>query len=172
MELSDGITHLRRPVEADAAAVVEAVQAGIDHLQPWMPWATDAYGPEQALEWITGVFDATEHRFVIVDGDRILGSCGVNRVDPLHRTGNLGYWLRPDAVGRGHATRATRLLAAHALGHDDIELVYIEMSTRNEPSRAVAERSGATYEGVLRSRLLLHGERHDVHVFTFAEGEI
>ena len=172
MELTDGITTLRHPTEADAPAVGAMVQDTLEQLQPWMPWATPDYGADDALEWIQGAFDSTEHRFLITEGDQVVGACGLNRLDPLHRTANLGYWLHADAVGKGHATRATKLVAAYGLAEESIELVYIEMSTRNEPSRAVAERAGAHYEGVLRSRLLLHGERHDVHVFTLMAGEV
>ncbi|MEM7284774.1 MAG: GNAT family N-acetyltransferase [Actinomycetota bacterium] len=172
MELIDGITHLRTPVADDAPAIATAVQESLDLLRPWMPWATDDYDTASAKEWIDGVFDASEHRFLITEHGRVLGACGLNRIDPLNRTANLGYWLHGDAVGRGHATRATRLVAGHGLALDEIELIQIEMSTENEPSRRVAERAGAAYEGVLRSRLLLQGRRHDVHVFTFTGGEV
>jgi hypothetical protein len=33
---------LRRLCQDDAAAIAEAVLASIDHLEPWMPWATPA----------------------------------------------------------------------------------------------------------------------------------
>ena len=172
VELTDGITTLRRPTEDDAPAMAAMVQDSLDLLRPWMPWATDDYDVDNALDWVRGVVDSTEHRFLITEGGRLVGACGLNRIDPLHRTANLGYWLRADAIGKGHATRATRLVAAYGLALEAVELVHIEMSTRNEPSRAVAERSGARYEGVLRSRLLLRGERHDVHVFTLMAGEV
>lgn len=173
MDLRDGITRLRTPVDDDAPAIAAAVLANLEHLRPWMPWASDAYGLDDALAWIRGLVDPSEHRFVIVDeADRILGSCGINRIDSLNQTANLGYWLRADATGSGHATRATRLVAGYGLALDDVALVTIEMSTRNEASRRVAERAGATYEGILRSRLVLRGERHDVHVFSISAGEI
>lgn len=173
MELSDGITRLRTPVDDDAPAIALAVHETLEQLRPWMPWASESYAVANALDWVRGLVDPSEHRFVVVDDDdAVLGNCGINRIDALNRTANLGYWLRSAATGLGHATRATRLVASYALGLDEVELVSIEMSTRNEASRRVAERAGATYEGVLRSRLVLQGERHDVHVFTFVEGEI
>lgn len=173
MELTDGITRLRKPVDGDAPAIAAAVHENLEQLRPWMPWASEAYDAGDALDWVRGLVDPSEHRFVIVDDDDVvLGNCGINRIDALHRTANLGYWLRSEATGLGHATRATRLVASHALGLDEVELVYIEMSTHNEASRRVAERAGATYEGVLRSRLFLQGERHDVHMFSFVRGDI
>ncbi len=172
MELRDGITTLRPPVEADAPAMAAMVRSTHELLAPWMPWSAPDYGTERALEWIRGIHDETEQRFLIVDGDDFVGACGLNRVDPLHRTANLGYWLSLGATGRGHATRATRLIAAHGLASDDIECVYIQMSVHNEESRRVAERAGGVYEGVLRSRLLLHGARHDIHSFSLTAADL
>lgn len=173
MELSDGITRLRTPVDDDAPGLAAAIRANLDHLRPWMPWATDVYDTADALDWVRGLVDPSEHRFLIVDDDdQPIGTCGINRIDRLHRTANLGYWLCAEVTGAGHATRATRLVATHGLQLDEVELVSIEMSIRNEASRRVAERAGATYEGVLRSRLLLDGERHDVHMFSFVAGEV
>lgn len=173
MELLDGPTRLRTPVDGDAPAIAAAVRESIEQLEPWMPWASAEYDTANALDWVRGLVDPSEHRFVIVDSDDgVLGACGINRIDTLNRTANLGYWLRAGATGVGHATRATRLVASHGLALDEVELVVIEMSTRNDASRRVAERAGATYEGVLRSRLVLRGERHDVHVFSLVRGDM
>lgn len=173
MELSDGVITLRHPTEDDAPTLLANVLASKAELEPWMPWAAGDYDESNALAWIRGEYDPSEHRFLIVDGDgAVVGNVGLNKFDHLNRVANLGYWLRSDAVGHGYATRATRLVAAHGFAATDLEVIEIHMSVRNEPSRRVAERAGATYEGILRRRLFLQGEHHDVHVFTFTRGEV
>jgi RimJ/RimL family protein N-acetyltransferase len=104
---------------------------------------------------------------VIIDpaGD-IVGSAGLNAIDEANGRANLGYWLRTDRAGHGYATRATVLLANYGMATVGLHRVEIVMSVENEASRAVARRSGAAYEGVLRNRLLLHGRLHDAHSYS------
>lgn len=168
MDLSDDIVTLRTPVEADAPEVAAAVRASLVTIQPWMPWATDDYGPDHALQWITGALEPEAVPLLILDdGGAIAGSAGLNHIDALNRRANLGYWLRPDRTGRGYATAATRLVAAHGFDHLGLQRIEIVMSVENEPSRRVAERAGALHEGILRNRLRLSGRQHDAHSFAY-----
>ena len=38
--------------------------------------------------------------------NRFLGGCGINHISRVHRFGNLGYWVRTSATGRGIAVSA------------------------------------------------------------------
>ena len=166
----DGVS-LRPPCSADAPALVEAIHESMPELSPWMPWATSTYDTAMANQWIVGGFDP--HPFVLVESSgRVVGSCGLNQVDGLNRSANLGYWVRTGETGRGIATAATEALARHGLDDLDLDRIEVRMSTRNHGSRRVAEKSGARFEGTLRSALLLYGERHDAHVFSFVSGDL
>ncbi len=167
IELTDGVITLRTPVEADAAPLAAAVQQSIRELAPFMPWATPGYGVTESLKWIRHEIAPDEVGFVIIEpGDELVGSCGLNGFNELNRFANLGYWVRSDMTGRGHATRATRLLAEYALRTLGLARVEILMSVENRASRRVAERVGARFEGQLRSRLLLRGRHHDADLFS------
>ncbi|MCA9653602.1 MAG: GNAT family N-acetyltransferase [Myxococcales bacterium] len=173
MELGDGTITLRPPREPDAAAVAAAVISSHAELWPWMPWATEGYDETDALDWIRGDLDPTERAWLILGPDgELAGTCGINLVNGVNRFANLGYWLRSDRVGRGWATAAVRLVARH--GHEQLDLHRLEliMSTANERSRRVAERAGARHEGVMRGRLRLHDEFHDVHLFSLLPGDL
>lgn len=164
--LSDGRLTLRHPEESDADAVVTAVLASINELSPWMPWATPAYDASTAKLWISGQLGDV-HRFVMVDEDsEIIGSCGLNRLDE-NGCANLGYWVRSDRAGKGIATAATRLLHDFGLGGAGLHRLEVIMSVRNEASHRVAEKAGAHYEGIMRGALLLSGEHHDAHLWSF-----
>lgn len=166
----DGLT-LRPPTVDDADVVVGAVHSSLAELTPWMPWASAAYDTNDALAWIRGdLGDA--HRFVMMVDGEMVGSCGLNKVDVLNGAANLGYWVRSDRAGRGHATAATKLVARFGLEQAGYHRLEVVMSTRNEASRRVAERAGATHEGILRSALALQGERHDAHVWSFVRADL
>jgi len=173
MELTDDVITLRSPVEADADTIADAVSASYAKLAPFMPWAKADYSASDSLDWMHGRVDPDAHRFVIVDpaGD-IVGSCGLNGINTEHRFANLGYWVATPATGVGHATRATRLLARYGLGQANFIRLEITMSVDNDASRAVARRSGAHYEGVLRQRLILRDGVHDAHLFSFVSDDL
>ena len=172
MELYADALTLRPPVGGDADAVAAAVQASLPELAPWMPWATPAYDTEVAGKWIRGEFNEP-HRFVMVDADgEIVGSCGLNRVDELNQSANLGYWVRTDRAGNGYAAAAARRLAEFGLDECGYHRLEISMSTRNEASRRVAEKAGATFEGTIRGALFLQGEFHDAFLFSFVAGDL
>lgn len=162
--LSDGQLTLRAPVTADAAVVARAVQASLGELEPWMPWATADYDEAAASWWIQ---HGDAHPFLILDADGdVVGTCGLNSLDEPNKRANLGYWVSSQHTGRGVATAATILVAGYGLTELGLRRIEIVMSVENEASRRVAERAGATYEGVLRNRLFLRGDSHDAHGFS------
>lgn len=159
----NGVT-LREPLATDAAAVTKNVQDSHQELARWMPWATADYDETSALQWINGEL-GDAYRFLILHDENIVGSCGLNQLDELNKRANLGYWVRSDATGKGIATSATLLLAAHGFAAG-LERLEIFMSTRNKASQRVAEKAGAKFEGTARRRLLLGGEFHDAHLYS------
>jgi len=173
MELSDGVVTLRPPVDGDADEVAEAVRSSLPELAPFMPWAAEGYTTDDALAWIRREIDPGAHPFLVIDPQgEIVGSCGLNQFSELNKWANLGYWVRSAATGNGYATRTTRLLATHSLADLHLPRIEIIMSVENQASRRVAERAGAHYEGRLRSRLLLQGRHHDVHMFSFIADDL
>ncbi len=148
----DERTFLRSFRVTDAAALAEAVADSLDHLRPWMPWANEtstsvAFQRERlralpakrthGQEWQYGLFDRDGGR----DGTRVLGSFGfVPRMGPGSL--EIGYWVRVDAAGQGHATRAARALTEVALAADGIERVYICCDEANTRSAAIPRRLG------------------------------
>lgn len=171
--LTDGVVTLRQPVDADAPAVSAAVLESLAELTPYMPWATAAYDDAAALEWIRGEREPDEVQYLILGDDgMVAGGCGLNLFNQVNRFANLGYWLRSDRTGRGWATRATALLARHGLTGLGLERVEIMMAVENEASRRVAERAGATFEGTLRHRFLLHGRYHDAYLYSLIRSDL
>jgi RimJ/RimL family protein N-acetyltransferase len=110
--------------------------------------------------------------YVIEDttGSSILGGITLRHFDPMRGVIEVGYWLFPEARGRGLATRAVRAVAREAFASG---LSRIEANVRigNDVSERVLERAGFTREGVKR-RLLRHGDgRVDATLFSLLPGE-
>jgi RimJ/RimL family protein N-acetyltransferase len=126
----------------------------------------------EAAEWTTtqarrGSEGGREFAFAIVEQDgRFLGGCGVSQINAVHRFGNLGYWVRTSATGRGVASEAVRQAAEYAFRHTDLIRLEIVCALENLRSQRVAERVGAFREGVLLRRLQLHGKSVDAVMYS------
>ena len=85
---------------------------------------------------------------------------------------SVGYWLAPEARGRGIATHAVRLLARWAFTELGLARLELTCSPDNEASQRVAQRCGFAREGVLRSHMPGEGGRRDTVVYSLLPGEL
>ncbi|MER5756727.1 GNAT family N-acetyltransferase [Streptomyces sp. NPDC002088] len=93
--------------------------------------------------------------FWYVDGNTYLGRVAIRHfLTPalLERNGHIGYYVRPTARRRGHATAMLRaaLPLARKLG---IESALITCDLDNTASRKVIEACGGVYEGARSGKL-------------------
>jgi RimJ/RimL family protein N-acetyltransferase len=159
----------------DAEGLFEAARESIADVHPWLPWCHPGYALHEAKEWAAKQPElrerGEEYNFVITNAaGRFLGGCGLNQLNPLHRTANLGYWVRSSAAGQGAAPAAVAALARWAFAHTTLERLEILAATTNLRSQRVAEKAGALREGVLRRRLHVHGVAHDAVVYSLVRG--
>jgi RimJ/RimL family protein N-acetyltransferase len=170
--LSDDRVLLRPFDERDSAGTHEAVMESFEELHRWMPWCHAKYGREDADAFTAtqphAWHEGSEYCFVIVDRrtDRRLGCCGLNRFDWLNLTANLGYWVRRTACRQGVATDATKLLLRFAFEQLGLQRVEIVAAKDNLASQRVAEKVGATREGIARNRCRAAGVQQDAVVFS------
>jgi RimJ/RimL family protein N-acetyltransferase len=166
--LGDGIVTLRSWNEADAPAIVAALD-GDPEITRWLDAIPQPYALEHALAYIRGEVTPNEERWC-VDAGGVVGSIGITpHGDAVHE---IGYWTRAEARGRGYMSRALALLARRALA-DGAARVYLRADPENVASCRVAERAGFTREGVLRSahwngRL---GRRQDWAIYSLLPGD-
>lgn len=151
--LSDGEVTLRPWHPDDAQAVFDACQDPLIALHTYVPVP---YNMEHATGFIASCTEAqargsTAAGFAIVDAatDRVLGSMSRFPLD-RHRA-SFGYWLAPEARGRGVATRALRLIADWTLATTEAIRLELYTDLDNPASGRVAERAGFTREGVRRA---------------------
>ena len=146
--LSDGVVTLRPWTEADAPGIVECID-GDPEIARWLDQIPQPYGLEDALGYIRGL---GEQSFAVTDctSGRVLGSIGV-RWNERGDVGEVGYWLRADARGRGLTSRALALVSRWALTHEGVGRLQLRAAVENDASRRVAEKAGFRLEGVLRS---------------------
>jgi len=164
-----------RPWEApDAPAVLAACQD--PEVQRWTT-VPSPYSRRDALSWCTELSPAgweagTAASFAVLaaaTGD-LLASVGLAGIN--HGTATLGYWCAAPARGRGVVTEAAQALCRWGFGPLGLELVVWAAEVGNWASRAVAEKSGFTVEGVHRSWLLHRGARVDAWTGSLLSGDV
>lgn len=166
---------LRAATDDDADAFAEAVRESAESLCRFMSWPHRDYRPEEARGRF-GVCNeqrarGTGFEYLVFEGDRFVGVAGLSQLNAVHPVANLGYWVRTSCTGRGHASEATRTLAAAAIAAGLVRLEIVA-AVSNVASQRVAEKAGATREAVLRSRIVLRGVVHDAALFSIVRGDV
>ena len=144
--LATGRLVVRRWQPDDGPALNAAIAASLDHLQPWMPWASaDPLPTADRIRWIAEVNAEWERGGDVVLGIFLtgapIGGAGLHRragPDTLE----IGYWLHVDHLGRGYVTEVAAALTDAAFTLPDIEFVEIHHDRANHASRGVPERLG------------------------------
>ncbi|MEU0738312.1 GNAT family N-acetyltransferase [Streptomyces sp. NPDC006134] len=124
---------------------------------------TDIDGAREMLR--ARALDAADGRsvsFRITDADSgtTLGHIGVNQIDHGLKRACVGYWVLPEARGRGVASRSLLLAARWAFGELGTHRMELDHALGHEASCRVAERCGFRYEGTMRGALFQQ-ERRD-----------
>lgn len=160
MTLEDDVVLLRPFELGDVPAIVAACR------DPEIPRWTSVPSPYTEADARAWLESDEEETFAIVDKatGELLGSIGVRY--PGSGVGEVGYWVKREARGRGVATRALVLVARWALEERDLGRFQLRADVENEASQRVAEKAGFVREGVLRSELLIKGERRDVVMYS------
>lgn len=175
--LTDGVITIHRYRAEDANDVYAAARESVAEIHPWLPWCHPGYEIAETHAWIASTIAdwnaGRSFEFVIrtASGEHV-GGGGINSLHGDHPLANLGYWVRTSQTGRGYATCATRLLAEFGLKDLKLQRIEIVAAVGNLRSQRVAERALAMREGVLRSRLVLHGVPHDAVMYSLVPADL
>jgi RimJ/RimL family protein N-acetyltransferase len=155
-EWRDGELLLRSYRPGDGAELNRATQSSLEHLRPWMPWASpdttvedsEAFARRSRARWLL----AEEWAVSVWRGGRLVASSGfMLRGRPLEDgTGEIGMWVRADEAGRGLGTRALQAMVDWADAAWPFRKLTWLCERRNRASARVAEKCGFRLEGRLR----------------------
>ena len=172
INLTNGIITLRSYRDGDADLIYEAASESIPEMTPWMPWCHPDYSIQESRDWISNCTKKWEqdgeYNFAITDTatGRYLGGCGLNDMIHDRNIANLGYWVRTSATKKGVATATTLLLADFGINKLNLKRIEIVVDFDNKASQRVAEKAGATREGILMNRLTQYGKSTNAVMFS------
>jgi RimJ/RimL family protein N-acetyltransferase len=175
--LTDGALVLEPYAAEHVNDLVPAVRESVAELSPWLPWCHPNYGAKDATDWLLlcahAVADGVNHQFAVRDASgRYAGGLGLRISDRQNRVASIGYWIRTSATRRGLATAAVRVAARFGFGELGLRRLEIFAHPDNVASRRVAERAGASFEGIARNRILMHGVSHDSALYSLVPADL
>jgi ribosomal-protein-serine acetyltransferase len=154
---------------ADADELYALVERHRSELRRWLGWVDATRSRSDMRRYAQFAAAQFEQHagfdYSIAFRGALAGSIGLHHLEWLVRSAHIGYWLSPDARGQGIVTRAVTRLTSHAFSQLDIHRLEIRAVVENQSSRAVAERAGYVFEGVLRGAELLHGTYRDLALY-------
>lgn len=172
----------RAPVETARTVLVplelrdgEELWGAVDgsrwHLERWLPWvpynnapeASERYAEACVSDWDAG----RAVRFAIRDKQtrQLLGVVGLDSCVHLHRSCELGYWLRREATGRGIMTEAALACVDFAFARMAVHRIRCAAATDNSASLRVIARLGFRFEGIARQAELVGSRWLDHAIF-------
>jgi RimJ/RimL family protein N-acetyltransferase len=83
----------------------------------------------------------------------------------------IGYQLVPSARGAGRGSEVVQLMVDFLFLHKDIGRVQAETHPANAASRRVLEKSGFSFEGLLRRSFFARGEWRDTAMYSLLREE-
>ncbi|CAM3668889.1 Putative ribosomal N-acetyltransferase YdaF [Vibrio aerogenes CECT 7868] len=150
--------RLTAPSVAHAAEVYDAIQESKTVLEEYLPWVpehmTQAFVVSTTEEAIQN-FETCQKELRLTIWHRqtncLLGMIGLIIRDMSVPYFEIGYWLRTSVTGHGYASEAVGLVEQYAIEKFGALRIEIKAASCNMKSRAVAERCGYQFDGILRN---------------------
>lgn len=148
---------IRKPMPGDGNVVFEAIQASLNELKPWMPWANREQTEEDVevnmREAHAKFLTREDLRFHIFNREtgQFIGATGLHRMNWDLPKFEIGYWIDTRCSGKGYITESTQAITEFTFNELNAKRVEIRCDSKNSKSRAIPEKLGFTLEGILKN---------------------
>ncbi|MFD1387725.1 GNAT family N-acetyltransferase [Oceanobacillus sp. FSL W7-1293] len=167
---------IRAPKPEDWKSIYTAMQASINELKPWLPFARQEQTEQDVQKTTKEAYlnflsreDLRFHAFDKETGEFMISS-GLHRINWDVRKFEIGYWIDTKHSGKGYVTELVKGLTSFAFRELDANRVEIRCDPKNSKSKTVAERSGFELEGILKNDVIEgNGELRDTCIFAVIE---
>ena len=119
------------------------------------------YESDQLADW--GIEHKADAKFI--------GTCGFALWDPYHSRAEIGYAMSRKYWGKGLMTEAARELIDFGFHNMQLNRLQAMCMVDNIGSARVMEKSGMTYEGILRDYMYAKGRYDDLKVYSILRRE-
>jgi ribosomal-protein-serine acetyltransferase len=161
---------LRELYEKDAETLFQVADTNRAYLRAWLPWLDQNKSVESTLTFIQHNKQLSKSDSAVVFGiwyrHELAGVISFNVIDTTNHFAIIGYWLAEKFQGNGITTKACAKLVEDALITRKLNRVEIHCAVENQKSRAIPERLGFTFEGILRQKEFIYDHYKDLRVYS------
>ena len=125
-------------------------------------------------KWVEDYNDEKTFRWVVElkDNNDLVGTIDVSTKFMSFGTCSIGYCYSDKYWNNGYGTEALKAVIKYLFEDCEADTVYAEFLENNPASGKVMAKSGMTYEGVLRSRIVdKNGKRNDLISYSITKDE-
>ncbi|MBN2676213.1 MAG: GNAT family N-acetyltransferase [Alphaproteobacteria bacterium] len=146
------------PTFENAQMIFDVVKENREHLLPWLGWASKerTKSPEDSflflLENKKKREAGTKLDFAIFFKKEYLGNVGIFRLSEKDRSGEIGYWLKKSATGKGFMQEAVKLIENEFFSGDALNRIQLVIDEDNIGSSKVAQKCGYELDGIIREK--------------------
>lgn len=116
----------------------------------------DAYQRQEMLCWAA----------VIRDGQKIIGTCGFNRIEKENLRAEIGGALSPQYWGVGVAYEAVKQIVDYGLDGLGLHTIEAKVEAKNRSAVFLLEQLGFVKEAHFKDRIYFDDKFHDMAIYT------
>ncbi|MCW8092552.1 GNAT family N-acetyltransferase [Alteromonas sp. ASW11-130] len=153
----EGPLTIERIASKHVDPLCEAGQKSVESIRPWLGTSLCPVTLPAARQCVAALELSRKQNYglayVLMNGPICFGMGVINYIHPIHLNANLGFWIRPDATGRGLAVALNQRLIK--LAFEQMKLVRLEILVEptNKASIRVAQKLNAEKEGLCQKRV-------------------
>ena len=140
--------------EDHAQELFELTDLNREYLREWLPWLDFTKSVSGTKKFIETTIEQYKNnqgpQFALKYNGVLCGVNGFHKIDTLHRSGGIGYWLSKSCIGKGIVTKSTKELLKVGFEEYSLHKIEIHCAEGNKKSHAIPERLGFIYEARLR----------------------
>jgi len=108
---------------------------------------------------------------VLRESGTLCGGVGL-RIEPDHRSAELGYWIGVAHWGKGYATEAAMAVVKYGFETLQLHRIFASHFANNSASARVLRKIGMRHEGRQRSHILKWGEFLDLEMYGMVAADV
>ena len=170
--LRGNLIELRLARESELGVLFE-LMSNLDTRGPYFPSGVMSGPALRAAFAKNGFWDHDEGMLLMTtdDGD-IVGEIEYFPITHYLQGFEISYQLfGSQHAGRGYTTEAVNLLVGYLFGAKRVNRMQLNIHPGNAASKRVAEKSGFTFEGLMRGCWFHQGQYHDLEIWSLLRDE-
>lgn len=128
----------------------------LEDVEKLIEYIDDSYKKQEMLCWAA----------VIRDGEKIIGTCGFNRIEKDNLRAEIGGALSPQYWGVGVAYEAVKQIIDYGFNELGLHTIEAKVDSNNRSAVFLLEQLGFVLEGHFKDRMYFNGQFYDMDIYT------